>query len=808
MNMWAVLLAESPTLVQRLIARTQRISLPRGCDAATRVARLRLALCRQATVRAMYALLDADVRAALQSLRLQPGSIAPDDLAARYGPIRPLRAIAADPKPQTISERLLLLGWLLPRPATPFHPARYLLPPELRRWLPRPLDLSSAGAPSQPSPPPSARCAATTLLLTLAARTGRATGLALRADGSLRTHVVRLLAARLDLPLARATPLLQFVLPLLCQLGLVAVVRGRATLMPEGQRFLRRTPDEQLGLLRDAWLAQSAPDGWLCAQLIDERGIDWPLLRRRLVAWAEQLPPNMLLNPAGLYDRLAATLGPLADSQTHGFRTIDRAPWQPRRAAAIWNAALSGPLCWLGWVAFEPLQGCAAQPLDSGVPEALDAPEYVYAVAAAVSCAAAPPLRWSYPAPGMIAVPLRQLDGDVLRLLSFADWQSTQEQQAFFVVTPATLARATRQGWSNDALRALLDERAGPVPDNWWAQLEPPQALARIQHAAILTVEPPELLARAARSRSVRRYIEARPAPGVALVTPERVATLARVLERLSLAVNVDAAPTTAPPDDLMPGERAALLLACAVYRQHAPPDAPLLLDDLVERRLAAGLPPRLRATVAHALEQLTATLVPRLADTDTPGAETAPPPDDSASFLWFPPAGLPDAAVAVPGEPTVSGLPVLAIAPLAAGVPDAPAADSAAAALLNRAQPDTPAVLPVPGDEDDLDLRAPLPALPLGEAVRLLREALRRRRFVALDYEDRAGQRSFGRLVRPLDLERHGDIWYLRAYCVASRAERTFRLDRIGGLTPQAPPRASARRRMPEVASLALAGA
>jgi hypothetical protein len=66
MNLWARMLAESPALLQRLIARTQRVSLPHGCDATTRSAHLRRALCHQATVRAVYALLEDDVRAALQ----------------------------------------------------------------------------------------------------------------------------------------------------------------------------------------------------------------------------------------------------------------------------------------------------------------------------------------------------------------------------------------------------------------------------------------------------------------------------------------------------------------------------------------------------------------------------------------------------------------------------------------------------------------------------------------------------------------------------------------------------------------------
>ena len=38
-------------------------------------------------------------------------------------------------------------------------------------------------------------------------------------------------------------------------------------------------------------------------------------------------------------------------------------------------------------------------------------------------------------------------------------------------------------------------------------------------------------------------------------------------------------------------------------------------------------------------------------------------------------------------------------------------------------------------------------------------------------------------RTVRPLALEQRDAYWYLRAYCCARQAERTFRLDRIVAL-------------------------
>lgn len=154
MNRWAQYLHEAPATVQRLIARHNRISLPRGCSAEERLQRLRDALIHQRTVRVTYFSLDAATQAALQALRHIRYGLRDDELFARYGPIRPLKQIAAAPHPQTISEHLLLLGWLVRRTSAVGRPDRYLLAPYLRDWLPTPLDLPHSGAaPAVPVPP-------------------------------------------------------------------------------------------------------------------------------------------------------------------------------------------------------------------------------------------------------------------------------------------------------------------------------------------------------------------------------------------------------------------------------------------------------------------------------------------------------------------------------------------------------------------------------------------------------------------------------------------------------------------------------
>lgn len=71
------MLAELSVLGQRLVARHQRISLPRDCSADVRHARLRHALCHAATVRSSYLMLDETTQLALQELRARRRGIDP-----------------------------------------------------------------------------------------------------------------------------------------------------------------------------------------------------------------------------------------------------------------------------------------------------------------------------------------------------------------------------------------------------------------------------------------------------------------------------------------------------------------------------------------------------------------------------------------------------------------------------------------------------------------------------------------------------------------------------------------------------------
>jgi hypothetical protein len=632
MNHWAQMLRDLPAIGQRLVARTQRISLPRNAGTDVRLARLRQALCHAATVRAIYWALDPAEQAALQDLRALRGGIRLDDLAQRYGALRGWRQLAADPHPRTIAERLLLLGWLLPRPATPRHPAHYLLPPELRRWLPQPLKLATYGVALEPPAPPAIRAAAT-ILLVCSERP-----FALRADWTPRRSTIRMLAERLaPLPAADVAQLTSFLLPLLADLGLVATHHGAAAITPAGQRFLALSPAEQRDRLQQAWLTAPRPDGWLMPLLISQIGIDWPSLRQRLYDWAMALPAGQLFDPLALYPALAATFGPLADAQTHGYRDVDRVPWQSRRASAIFEAALRGPLSWLGLVAWTDDR----PPLTNGQrPMTNDGWTRQYATRNTQhrafifrpSSFTLPPSSsdWRYGQPGEVIVSNANLNADMLHLLPFARWREADDDITTYVITDGGLAHAQRTGSSADALWEVLTRVAGPPPAAWRAALAPPPTCVRLEHTAVIVSEPPVILDRAARSRSVRRYLDARLAPGIALVQPEHVASLTRVLQRQQIAVAQTDMPRCAPPTGLTASECAALLVACAFYRAHAPAEAPLLPRDALEQRLRGALSPSLRTATTRALDELisrpSARLHGSVADAASPPACHEPP--------------------------------------------------------------------------------------------------------------------------------------------------------------------------------------
>jgi hypothetical protein len=602
MNRWSLWLADAPAALQRLIARTHRISLPRACPAAERLRRLRRALCAPAAVRAVYATLDADVRAALADLRRCRRGLDAATFTARYGAVRPWRQLARDPQPRSVAERLLLLGWLLPRPSVPRRPPRFALPPEVRRWLPPPLQIADDGA-APPAPLPLAQRAALALLLVAAAAP-----LPLRRDGALRRCALRRLQPLLpDAPLPELAQVFHFLLPLLEARGLVQRRGGQCVTALGAAAFLSAPLDAQRARLVEAWLHSAAPDAWLRRLRVADSGLDAPALRRRLVQWAQALPPDRLLAPEATYDALAATFGPLADAHTHGFRVVRRPPWRRRSEARVWQAALRGPLAWLGVVAWH--DGRVVRPT-------------TYASADGA---------WRYGAPGEVTAPFGALDAAALTLAQGGRWVRGD-------ANGLTVQVAGASGVQGDRVRALLARRAGDAPDGWGPPTDGALAL-RLAEGALLLADAPGDLEQALRGRSVRRYAQ-RLAPGVALVRAEHVAAVTRALARQG--ITVDRPPTggaraasggALPAAPLAPGECAALLAACAYARRYAPEGLPLVIPATLEARLWQGLTPPLRAAVEAALAGIEAPEGPAADGGTATDAAMLPPADQDAAL-------------------------------------------------------------------------------------------------------------------------------------------------------------------------------
>ncbi len=718
MNHWALMLQQSPPELQRLIARTQRVSLPRGCDAIERLRRLRRALCSATAVRSTYTLLDSETRRALDVLRQRHGGVRADELVGQFGPIRSLRQMARDPRPQSIAERLLLLGWLLPRPAASHHPPRYMLPPELRRALPRALTIEPVDvAPDAPLAP--AVRASIALLLVCAA-----TPLAVRADGMLRRSALRSLMPLFAFSEAdEIGDLYAFVLPLLQRLGLVACAHGRCTITPGAATFLALPYSKQCERLTNAWIASPAPDHWLVRLRLALHGVDWPLLRRRLVVWANAIPAGQLVAPDTLYDTLSAAFGPLADAQTHGFRTIRRTPWQPRNAARAFLTALRKPLAWLGIVAWHH--------------------QYVYRPTA---YAGVDP-GWRYESDGDVFVPFPAAH-TALQLAPYVRWVRGHQDGLTFRIAPRLTCAARPALLQQSTLRQLLLRHAGPPPSGWGDNLfrseRPP---FRLFDGVLLMAETPDDLARAMRERSVRRYVRVRPAPGIALIRRTEQMLAYRALARKGMRVVGDAPEPAHPtplPDAFSPGDCAALAMACAFYRRYGPGDMPLTVDEHLEMQLRASLPPPLRAALDEAVMRLEPGQ-PLSATTSTPFLSRSAPD-----------VCMPDAAGIVLEEAKES----------ITSVPDVCTPDGALIA-------DFP-----------VDNRLSSNNSSTNEAhLQALRRALAQRTSLTIDYDTGGVGLVERRTIRPLELEQRGDSWYVRAYCLRRQAERTFRVDRIRGI-------------------------
>ncbi|NJN19116.1 MAG: WYL domain-containing protein [Oscillochloris sp.] len=580
---------------------------------------------------------------------------------------------------------------------------------------------------SAPEPAfPAALAAAETLLLACAAQP-----FPVRKRGTLSKPALRRLLPRLEHLSLQPADLAAFTWSLLLAQGMVAGHTGRATITPAGTLWLAAPADERLERLRTAWIALPDVDPILAPLLVDRRGIDWPFLRRRLIAWVAALPDGQLIDSTVALDTLISANGPLADAHTHGFRRVSRTPWGPKRTHAIWHAGLSGPLHWLGYVDYLP-----HSPNDS-------TPHAVIARIGSLSLPA-DDRPWQYGDPGEVIVPTAAGGAALGQAVAGMRWMRADTNSTIYRVDPQSLAQATRAAVAATTIEQVIRSRAGDQPPGWRLSRALEPATVEVSAGLVLTA-PPGVLEQAARARSVRRYITRRLAPGVITIDAADAETLTRVLERQGVAVvetTTDGGRRTAAvrpqPDtghrhsdrdqkqttaddgrrtavgkrqselNLNDGERAALALACAYLRAQAP-HAGLALSANLERRLEAGLSNALRTGLSRAAQEL----------------------------------GIPgDPQQATPWEP-LRNVEYEAQQAEHTQVPDSA---SWHIGQLTSAQ---------------------------------AQRCIAARRQCDIRYRDAAGDEQIRR-IRPLDLYRKGGRWYLSAYCTLAEAERTFRLDRV----------------------------
>ncbi len=488
---WAVYLADAPVALHRLIAAYQRVRLPHRADNATRLACLRAALCRPAAARTRYAALAPTTQQALQMLRRRRGVLSPSEVERLLGPIRSLRQLGADRQPCSIAEELVLLGWLLPRPARPRHPAGWVLAPELRSWLPTPLP-SSAGVSAAASSPPALMAAYVALLAAAECP------LIARRDATPTAATIR--------RLARLAPqfddaLWPWLLPLLVVLRALQPVGRQLVPGPAASRLTRAPLTERISLLRAAWERAPAVDRWLVRLRVTLRGLDLPAFRRRLLYWGEAAAQQ-----GGQVDltMLTAAFGPLVDATTHALAPFSRAPWTRQSQRRVWQAAAQGPLRWLGVI-------------DGNAATAGSA--------------------WSYDAAAQtVKVPATAIDADIETLAQWSRLDHADSAALYLRITPASIRRAMADGHQIEALQAIWQGRlALPVP----AELPAPMPPVRLAPRMVAIWEHPAADRALAGCRS---GMFALVAPGMAIVTPGCERALTTMLSRTGVPVTVDAA--------------------------------------------------------------------------------------------------------------------------------------------------------------------------------------------------------------------------------------------------------------------------
>ncbi len=494
---WAQYLKDAPVVLQRLIAATHHVNISHHADEVSRLAALRRAICRPAAVRSQYFLLPVEAQRALQILRSRRGTLSPAAAEQILGPIRPIHALRFDRRPQTIGETLVLLGWLLPRPQRPHHPAGWVLAPELRRWLPKPLPTPGASVSLPPVSPLAiapALVATCTILIAAAEhplpirQSCLFTGLALRR--------LRALAPQYD------SELWQWLLPLLIDVHLLQPTHATVVPGPVFQSFFRMTLEQKLKLLQTAWEHQPRTERWLTRLRVSVRGLDWPALRRRLLCWGMTATSSGI--PANTaFATLYASFGPLVDGTTHCLAPIRRTPWTYRSQQRVWQAAVAGPLAWLG--VFAPTE--------------------------------TPPvaLSWHYDAQQQqITIPIAMIDNDLVIVQPWMKFVGADQSVLRWQIDARSIRRAMTNGESPTGFVRIWQNRfEQDVPVCLPADSAP---RVHITTRTVLMYDPHTVIdAAIARQSSACHSPITQIAPGLALVTPGRELDIVRALEQAGI---------------------------------------------------------------------------------------------------------------------------------------------------------------------------------------------------------------------------------------------------------------------------------
>jgi predicted DNA-binding transcriptional regulator YafY len=204
-------------------------------------------------------------------------------------------------------------------------------------------------------------------------------------------------------------------------------------------------------------------------------------------------------------------------------------------------------------------------------------------------------------------------------------------------------------------------------------------------------------------------------------------------------------------------------------------------LYALVEELRAVAPRPRSARRLAQQFEVSTRTIERDLAALQQAGVPIWATPGPGGGYVLDPARTLPPLNFS-PSEAVAIALALAASGPLPFGDAARAALRKVTAAMSTADRTGAHALL----DRIRLLQREGLAATP---ALRVVERALLGQRVVRLDYQDKQGRVTHGRLVEPLEFVVGEQHTYLHGWCRLRNGPRAFRLDRIGHVTITAEP-------------------